>query len=71
MSWGADDARAGEGRAALQQLGDAEIGDVGVAVVVEEDVGRFQVAMDDAAAVGFVESRAMRALPAGWRSRRE
>jgi len=36
----------------LEQFGDAEVGQIGVAVVIEQDVGRLHVAVDDAVAVG-------------------
>ncbi len=44
----------GERRGSLrsQQPGNAEVGQVGVAVLVQQDVGRFHVAVDDAVAVG-------------------
>ncbi len=41
-----------------QVLGDAEVSQVGVLVFVEQDVGRFQVAVDDAHAVGGVQRAA-------------
>jgi hypothetical protein len=39
----------------IQQLDDAEVGQVGAAGSVEEDVGRLHVAVDDPLAVGAVE----------------
>ena len=48
---------AGEGHALLplDSLGQAEVGDVRVALVIQEDIGRLQVAMEDAALVGMVD----------------
>ena len=47
---------AGEGHALLplDPLGQAEVGDVGVVLVIQQDIGRLQVAMEDAALVGMV-----------------
>ncbi len=46
----------GGGRAVrLEQFGDAEVGQVGVAVLVEQDVGRFHVAVDDAVTMRRVQ----------------
>ena len=49
--------RAGDGQArvGLDPLGQAEVGDVGLALGVEQDVGRLQVAVQDAALVGVVD----------------
>ena len=33
-------------------LGDAEVGQIGVTILVEQDVVRFEVTVDDAVAVG-------------------
>ena len=43
---------AGLGRIDVEPLGQAEVGDLGRAVGGEEDVGRFEVAVDHAALVG-------------------
>ncbi len=40
---------------ALKQLGDPEVGQIGVAVCIEQDVGWFHVPMDDAVAMGHVQ----------------
>ena len=50
--WRADD---GDCLGAFGQPGNAKIGQVSCAVAVEEDVGRFQVAVDDVVGVGFVQ----------------
>ena len=42
----------------LGHLGDAEVGDDGIAVAVEQDVGGLHVAMDDTAPVGIGEPAA-------------
>ena len=49
VGWGTQDGF-GLGRLSVctQFLGDAKIGEVGVALLIEQDVGGFQVAMDDA-----------------------
>ena len=39
----------------LEAAGQAEVGDVGPALAVEQDVGRLQVAVEDAAQVGVVD----------------
>ncbi len=39
----------------VAHLGDTEVGDVGVALLVKEDVDRLDVAMDDFAVVGIVQ----------------
>ena len=55
---GADDA-AGRGQVALgEDLGDAEIGELDEAGGVAEDVGRLEVAVDDAVIVSVLEGRA-------------
>jgi hypothetical protein len=46
---------AGERPAGARELGDAEIAEVGLAVAVEEDVGRLEIAVDDALGVGGVQ----------------
>ena len=46
---------AGEAARRLQRFRDAEIGQHDAAVVVEHDIGRFHVAMDDAALVRVAE----------------
>ena len=56
---GADD-EPGRGEAVgevVEPLGDAEVGELGVAARVEEDVGRLDVAVHDAAGVGGAERR--------------
>ena len=56
----------------LQPLGQAEVGDLGDAVAVEQDVGRLEVAMDDAGLVRRVASALASVAielgrrPAGW-----
>ena len=42
-------------RVGLHLLGQAEVGDLGLIVLVEQDVGRLQIAMDDAACVGVMD----------------
>ena len=42
-------------RVRLDPLGQAEVGDVRLAVGVEQDVGRLEVAVQDAALVGVVD----------------
>ena len=50
-----DLARAGQPAVALHLLGQAEVGDPRVAVLVEQDVGRLQVAVNHAALVGILD----------------
>ena len=40
---------------AVDPLGQAEVGDVGLALLVEQDIGRLQVAVEDAALVGVMD----------------
>ncbi len=49
----------------LQPLGQAEVGDLGDAVGGEEDIGRLEVAMDDAGPVGRVHRHDQRDHPLG------
>jgi hypothetical protein len=64
VSRGADDSAAGDGSGALGlgDFGNAEIGNIGFADMVEEDVARFQVAMDDAFCMGFIERTGRRSM---------
>ena len=64
-----DLARAGQPAVALHLLGQAEVGDARVAVLVEQDVGRLQVAVDDAVLVGILDrlGDASRSVPAASR----
>ena len=51
MTW----PRAGQPAVRLDPLGQAEVGDLRLALPVEQDVGRLEVAVDDAALVGVVD----------------
>jgi len=44
------------GQAGIVHLGNAEVGDIGVALLVEQDVGRLDVAVDNPGVVGRVQS---------------
>ena len=47
----------GQAAAILDPLGQPEVGDVRPALLVEQDVGRLEVAVQDAALVGVVHGR--------------
>jgi hypothetical protein len=51
--------------AGLGQPGDAEVGQVGQPLVVEQDVVGLQVAVDDILAVGLVQRRGQAAVQPG------
>ena len=53
-----DLARAGQPAVGLQLLGQPEVGDPRVAVLVEQNIGRLQVAVDHAALVGVLDGLA-------------
>ena len=52
-----DDAFARRRRGGVEQFGDAEVGQIGVSVFVQQDVARFQVPMDDVLAMGEGQRR--------------
>ena len=54
-----------------QQLRHAEVADLGPAVAGQQDVGRLQVAVDDALLVGVVDGAGQRLEPGGGLPRRQ